>query len=812
VRETPTVQWPTPTLRAGLSRGASLWRRHTSLRGPGAGPRGGLLWWSGPFTLLWLSWVAEGGAPDPGWWGTDDSTQTPLRPLAAPLVLLRLVARPGGAALRAPPARATSAGGMGAAARQTLVAPQGPQQPLANKEDAPTRRWSVAPREHEPRKHEPRADAQRIATPPIAARWIDVGTAQRGSVAKGSLGAKAVLGEWTGSSRLSHERVTSADALGSATVARRVRIEVRRLERPVVSLGSASGSSSPEGASTARLLAPPRRPQAGHETALVTRSEGLVEAPRTMLIEGRVFVEGAESRHAPLNPDAAQRQIGPHAEPMDRSQPPASRVSAREGRAAQPAALRPLVALTAPRQRLNPAEGGTSRRVALSFQRRPLVVVSAGEGSSSAPSDAPTPQRWRVAPPRPSSSPRAPAVQGAPLSPTALARLAPHRVLLQAPTPTITVIPIPAAPQEIGAARRSINRVRGSPTAPPTVSATRRRPQEATQRFAPRPQSPREEQATISLTRQGLRWISAARQASIVVGRAAFVQGLDARVSAREPAAPRAAREVLGGRAPTPRAPPSVMVQALRSVSAALEGLADRLRPTLGPALAPASSAAEGGMPPSSLRVPSGPSRRVDRGQAPGVSAPPQAILPRPAASSASAPSPSPMASAPPPAFTLTSWASRPAAADVRPGTPAPPPSLPGAMPLVAPPPARAARAPTSSRTPAVRAAGPTKWRAAARAPRTSPSERAAASSSAQRARLPPELLALLSESSTPSSPSSPPPTSPRPALSDPPVLERELVRALKTMTRSDAQAIDLIKDIERRLAELRRFDALRRI
>ena len=49
-------------------------------------------------------------------------------------------------------------------------------------------------------------------------------------------------------------------------------------------------------------------------------------------------------------------------------------------------------------------------------------------------------------------------------------------------------------------------------------------------------------------------------------------------------------------------------------------------------------------------------------------------------------------------------------------------------------------------------------------------------------------------------------------SFSDPPVLERELVRALKTMTRSDAQAIDLIKDIERRLAELRRFDALRRI
>ena len=66
----------------------------------------------------------------------------------------------------------------------------------------------------------------------------------------------------------------------------------------------------------------------------------------------------------------------------------------------------------------------------------------------------------------------------------------------------------------------------------------------------------------------------------------------------------------------------------------------------------------------------------------------------------------------------------------------------------------------------------------------------------------------MLSEAPAPT----PLPAPPRPSPAAPPVLERELVSALKTMTRSDAQAIELIKDIERRLAELRRFDALRRI
>ncbi|MBK7760048.1 MAG: hypothetical protein IPI35_27310 [Deltaproteobacteria bacterium] len=244
------------------------------------------------------------------------------------------------------------------------------------------------------------------------------------------------------------------------------------------------------------------------------------------------------------------------------------------------------------------------------------------------------------------------------------------------------------------------------------------------------------------------------------------------------------------GRAPTPAASASILVLTLRSVSAALEGLTERLRP--------AFTAAEAS---SGRRGPA-------RGRAPGVSAPPPVVFSRPAAE-ADAPGPSarvslPTAEGAPLAPPLV----RARAASAHRGAPSPAPSAPRALPLVIPAPPRAAKEHETSRVPTVRGPGPAKWRAAARPARGAPAERGASTSSAQRARLPAELLAMLSEAPAPT----PLPAPPRPSPAAPPVLERELVRALKTMTRSDAQAIELIKDIERRLAELRRFDALRRI
>lgn len=56
-----------------------------------------------------------------------------------------------------------------------------------------------------------------------------------------------------------------------------------------------------------------------------------------------------------------------------------------------------------------------------------------------------------------------------------------------------------------------------------------------------------------------------------------------------------------------------------------------------------------------------------------------------------------------------------------------------------------------------------------------------------------------------PARPATPPPAAPPP-------LERELVSALRTLTRGTGEATQLLRDVERRVAELRRLDALRRI
>jgi hypothetical protein len=814
--EAAPVRWPSPTLRAGLRRGASLWRRDTPLRGPGIGQRAGLSWWSGPFTLLWLSWITEGALSPPVWASPSEGTQRAMDPGSAPhgpRVVWRpaSLASPVGAAAAGPRGDRPDAAIPARVGLTHLVAPPS----VAPVAAAPGPIWPHAAVHSAPLTAKTTAARQGVGAPNDRASAAD-----RGAAAARPLGPApraevrwltAPVAPARGSARV---LVESARSLGPAPDA-----EIRWLTSLVERAGGRRGADGGEVSSAApgRLTAA-RGSAPGASLAPSARlGVRLVEAPRGVGATQRALVALPLAPRVPPQDGARRREEAADTSARPRSSRPPDGELAAE-RLTTPG-LR--AALTAPRQPAAHPQGTADRpltrwlvtpRRAPSQATAPLPNVTT-ISSAAAPAARPVQleiTRWRVAMSRPTPL-KGLAIQGRDRAGVLLAPAAQRGEVVERALRTPTLVSLRALPSPIQAplgvngppSRPGAQPLRDPSASPARSTATppspRRRPEEATRRAGP----------LHALTRQGLTWISAAKRTPIIQDQTADLSGLDARapslVSRRPPL----------GRATPPspeRAPQTVLVRTLRAVRTALVELAERLQPP--PTPAARRSDAQGKAP----RAPSGASveritpRRSPR-RAPGVSGAPTPILPRPPAlpeATTAGPRSAPEA---PRALALPAWsAERAVSLDAAPrrGAPAPAPSPVVAMPLVTPPASRAPSASTGPRGRAatVRSTDSASWRAASRPQRPAPSARSSQPANAQtiqRARLPAELLELLGEAQAPA-------PSPRPAPSEPPVLERELVRALKTMTRSDAQAVELIKDIERRLAELRRFDALRRI